>query len=156
MSYPLIEFPITCFFCDCEEFIPVSTGAGQLIPVCNEHISKFDMFYCELCDRYHPNSRLSDSEVACVEFAQLLESTSDSSIPEWFKEGPPHHWHDDGACWHKDCKPHHYHGHDQPCWDAETCHPCPSCGGRMEPGVYQGLGCSRSCAYDGSIYDGRD
>lgn len=43
--------------------------------------------------------------------------------------------------------PTHYHNKD-PCWDEERdCIPCRICGGRMEPGAYSGLGCSRSCAY---------
>lgn len=43
--------------------------------------------------------------------------------------------------------PTHYHSTD-PCWENERdCIPCPACGGRMEPGAYSGLGCSRACAY---------
>jgi hypothetical protein len=43
--------------------------------------------------------------------------------------------------------PTHYHN-GEPCWEEERdCIPCHRCGGRMEPGVYSGLGCSRSCAY---------
>ena len=43
--------------------------------------------------------------------------------------------------------PTHYHN-SEPCWERATdCVPCPACGGRMEPGEYAGLGCSRACAY---------
>ena len=152
VSYPLIEFPVTCYFCDCEEFVPVSTGAGQLIPVCPTDLEKFQQFYCERCNRYHPNSRLSDGLVACEEFRQLLESAEDYVVPEWFKDGPADHWHDNEPCWHKDCEPDHWHGPDFPCYDAQTCRPCPACGGPMDPGENLGRGCSRQCAY-GSYYD---